>query len=165
MMKNAKLLAVIFLCMSGCDAATRVEPISFPTTTTGDHDANSNTLLVNAEDERPEPCVFKLSEAALPKVRSAMEATPEATHLVVIVDFDATSCTGFRYHLGVDTNPSEKHFVMLESSGIKVAIEKKSVKFLNGTTLDYSTPESGPQGFLIRNPNVKESSSAEPSSK
>lgn len=147
-MKNANLFPIILLCIAGCDATSRVESPSSPVASSSDQDISAN---VKGSSEQ---LVFNLSEAATAKVRIAMASVPEATHLVVYVDVDDEKyCTGFHYNLEVKANPTQSRFVMTESNGIKLAIEKDDVKFLNETTLDFATLASGTEGFVFRNPN------------
>ena len=152
-MKHANLLAVLLLFIAGCDAATRIESNSSPVPVANDQNIDTPTLETGITAESPKQFVFSLSEAATTKARATMASVPGGTHLVVFVDVDEKYCTGFHYNLQVEANPSKSRFAMTESNGIKLAIEKDDVKFLNGTTLDYATLASGTEGFVFRNPN------------
>jgi iron-sulfur cluster assembly protein len=46
--------------------------------------------------------------------------------------------------------------ILLESHGVKVALDPKSLLFLKGTHLDFSDGLNG-QGFVFVNPNAKSS--------
>jgi len=45
---------------------------------------------------------------------------------------------------------------VFEGYGAKIFVDKKSLLFLNGTTLDYDTALLG-KGFVFNNPNAKQS--------
>ena len=61
-------------------------------------------------------------------------------------------CSGLMYNLEFDNqiNDDDKEF---EDNGIKVVMDKKSVLYLVGTTLDYSGGLNG-KGFIFSNPNA-----------
>ena len=62
-------------------------------------------------------------------------------------------CSGLMYHLDFDHTIGEddKEF---ESNGVKVVVDKKSVLYLVGTTLDFSGGLNG-KGFIFVNPNAE----------
>ncbi len=65
-----------------------------------------------------------------------------------------SGCSGLAYKLEFadDIDPEEVQF---ESRGVKVLVDPKSLKFLDGTELDY-TREGLNEGFKFSNPNVKD---------
>ena len=65
-----------------------------------------------------------------------------------------SGCSGLAYKLEFadDIDPEEVRF---ESRGVKVLVDPKSLKFLDGTELDY-TREGLNEGFKFSNPNVKD---------
>lgn len=68
------------------------------------------------------------------------------------VGVEGGGCSGLMYQLKFDNeiNEGDKEF---EDNGIKVVIDKKSVLYLVGTTLDYSGGLNG-KGFVFSNPNA-----------
>lgn len=60
-------------------------------------------------------------------------------------------CSGFSYEMGFDdeTEDSDK---VIESDGVKVAIDELSYPYLDGSTLDFKDGLNG-TGFSIENPN------------
>src|SRR5262249_22985713 len=63
-------------------------------------------------------------------------------------------CTGFSYLFewsDADPRPEDQIF---EKDGVKVFVDPKSMKFLDGMTLDFVTSMMG-HGFKFQNPNVK----------
>jgi len=59
-------------------------------------------------------------------------------------------CSGFTYVLGFDEHAKENDKVM-ESEGIRVVIDPKSLFYLSGTVLDFSDGLNG-KGFEFNNP-------------
>lgn len=62
-------------------------------------------------------------------------------------------CSGLQYQLGIDdeAKPGDK---VLESNGIKIFIDLKSMLYLAGTEVDY-IEDLMQSGFKISNPNAK----------
>jgi iron-sulfur cluster assembly protein len=61
-------------------------------------------------------------------------------------------CSGLMYDLGFDdkVNPADQVF---EDKGVKILIDKKSLLYLLGTTLDFTDGLNG-KGFQFINPNA-----------
>lgn len=61
-------------------------------------------------------------------------------------------CSGFSYEMGFDdeTEDSDK---VIESDGVKVAIDELSYPYLDGSILDFKDGLNG-TGFSIENPNA-----------
>jgi iron-sulfur cluster assembly protein len=61
-------------------------------------------------------------------------------------------CSGLMYDLGFDDkiNPADQVF---EDKGIKILVDKKSLLYLLGTTLDFTDGLNG-KGFQFINPNA-----------
>ena len=68
------------------------------------------------------------------------------------VGVEGGGCSGLMYQLKFDNeiNDDDKEF---EDNGIKIVMNKKSVLYLAGTTLDYSGGLNG-KGFIFSNPNA-----------
>jgi iron-sulfur cluster assembly protein len=63
-------------------------------------------------------------------------------------------CTGFSYLFEwSDAEPRAEDHVF-EKDGMRVLVDPKSMKFLDGMTLDFVTSMMG-HGFKFQNPNVK----------
>ena len=64
-----------------------------------------------------------------------------------------TGCSGLAYKLEfVDAVGGED--VIFETNGVTIVIDAKSLKYLDGTELDY-TKENIQEGFIFNNPYVK----------
>lgn len=61
-------------------------------------------------------------------------------------------CSGLSYELKFDNVLTENDKV-IEDNGTKVVVDKKSILFLAGTTLDYQGGLNG-KGFVFINPNA-----------
>ena len=61
-------------------------------------------------------------------------------------------CSGLEYVLGFD-NKVEETDQVFEDNNIKIVVEKKSILYLAGTTLEYSGGLNG-KGFVFNNPNA-----------
>ena len=61
-------------------------------------------------------------------------------------------CSGLEYVLKFDSEKTEADQVF-EDNGIKIIIDKKSILYLAGTTLEYSGGLNG-KGFVFNNPNA-----------
>ena len=61
-------------------------------------------------------------------------------------------CSGLEYVLKFDNEKTDADQVF-EDNGIKIIIDKKSILYLAGTTLEYSGGLNG-KGFVFNNPNA-----------
>jgi iron-sulfur cluster assembly protein len=78
------------------------------------------------------------------------EGHPESHNLRVAVK--GGGCSGLMYDLFFDGDITDKDEVF-EDKGLKVLVDKKSLLYLLGTTLDYSDGLNG-KGFQFVNPNA-----------
>jgi iron-sulfur cluster assembly protein len=65
-------------------------------------------------------------------------------------------CSGFSYVVKVDTEPLPGDHVF-EFDGLKVAVDRKSIKYLDGTVVEYTGDLMMPGGMEFRNPNAARS--------
>ena len=97
---------------------------------------------------------FELSEKAARQVRSVQEREGKGeTYLRVSVV--GGGCSGMSYKMSFDENKGDND-VVIESHGVKLALDPKSILFLKGTQLDFSDGLNG-TGFVFNNPNAKTS--------
>ncbi|MCT4664822.1 MAG: iron-sulfur cluster assembly accessory protein [Flavobacteriales bacterium] len=61
-------------------------------------------------------------------------------------------CSGLSYQLDFDREKKENDH-LIEVEGIKIVVDKKSVLYLAGTSLNYSGGLNG-KGFVFENPNA-----------
>jgi iron-sulfur cluster assembly protein len=78
------------------------------------------------------------------------ENHPENSNIRVSVK--GGGCSGLMYDLNFDStiNPADQIF---EDKGVKILVDKKSLLYLLGTTLDFSDGLNG-KGFQFINPNA-----------
>lgn len=65
-------------------------------------------------------------------------------------------CSGLSYTLGFDKDTSEYDHIFEFDGGVKVAVDMKSMLYLKGTEVDYTTDLLG-GGFKFNNPNARKS--------
>jgi iron-sulfur cluster assembly protein len=65
-------------------------------------------------------------------------------------------CSGYSYQLALDDEPAKQYDTQLESDGIKILIDAKSLLLLDGTTIDFKNSLMG-GGFEFQNPAAKKS--------
>ena len=97
-----------------------------------------------------------ITEKAAKEVQRVMseQKMPEAT--ILRVGVVGGGCSGFQYSLGFDTNTDPAKDELYEQHGVKVAVDRKSAMFLEGTTIDFYDGIER-RGFTFDNPNAKKS--------
>lgn len=99
---------------------------------------------------------IKLSDKAATEIKRFMVEKKVPDGCVLRVAVLAGGCSGFQEHLGFDTKVNADADHISEQYGIRVAIDKKFIMFLNGTTIDY-LDGIDKRGFKFDNPNAKSS--------
>lgn len=96
--------------------------------------------------------MINISENAKKKALSLMEEDGMGENAFIRVSVESGGCSGLSYKLTFDTElkPDDKVF---EDKGLKIVVDKKSVLYLAGTTLEYSGGLNG-KGFVFNNPNA-----------
>ena len=105
------------------------------------------------------PGLISLTPEALRKAREMLsrQAQPESMYLRLGVR--GGGCSGFSYVLQFDSDVDPRYDRFAEIEGVPVVVDRKSMLFLAGTTLDYTGDLHilGEGGFSFRNPNAKRS--------
>ena len=70
------------------------------------------------------------------------------------IGIKAGGCSGFEYLFSWEAEPRENDLVFEGPSGVKVWIDPRSHRLLDGTTLDYDTSLLS-RGFVFQNPHAK----------
>ena len=60
-------------------------------------------------------------------------------------------CSGFQYQLAFDEQRDSD--IVFESHGLKLLVDRESLQFVSGSTIDYEESLQG-AGFKVDNPNV-----------
>lgn len=98
--------------------------------------------------------MIKVSDVAKKKVVELMQDDGFNIHQdFVRVGVKSGGCSGLSYDLKFDntTHDGDKLF---EDNEVKIVVNKKSLLYLVGTTLDYSGGLNG-TGFVFNNPNAQ----------
>jgi iron-sulfur cluster assembly protein len=98
-----------------------------------------------------------LSETAAKEIKKIIvdQGLPEAeTRLRVGVK--GGGCSGFSYMLDLTEEAKGENDEELDSNGVKILIDNKSLLYLNGTEIDFRDEVMG-RGFVFKNPNATSS--------
>lgn len=97
-----------------------------------------------------------LTEKAAKEVQRVMSEQKMPEETILRVGVVGGGCSGFQYSLGFDTNSDPAKDEMYEQHGVKMAVDRKSELYLDGTVLDfYDGLEK--RGFTFNNPNAVKS--------
>lgn len=97
-----------------------------------------------------------LTEKAAKEIKRVIDEQKLPDGTVLRIGVAGGGCSGFQYSLGFDSNTDEAKDFVSEQHGLRVAVDKKSDLFLDGTTLDfYDGLEK--RGFTFNNPNAVKS--------
>lgn len=95
--------------------------------------------------------MIKVTDMARETAIRMMAEENKADHFIR-VGVEGGGCSGLMYQLKFD-NTIQDGDKVIEDNGVKVVIDKKSVLYLVGTTLNYSGGLNG-KGFVFENPNA-----------
>ena len=102
---------------------------------------------------------LKVSDAAIKEFKRALsESGYSDSGTLVRVSVQGGGCSGFMYGLGFighDDVIEEQDFVE-DYDGLKIVVDKKSLLYLDGTTIDW-VDDLNQRGFKFDNPNAKKS--------
>ncbi|MDG1253400.1 MAG: iron-sulfur cluster assembly accessory protein [Schleiferiaceae bacterium] len=97
--------------------------------------------------------MINVSAEAAKKVASLMQAEgKEVLSAFVRVGVKSGGCSGLSYDMDIVDSPADGD-ELFEDQGVKILVEKKSLLYLLGTTLEYSGGLNG-KGFAFNNPNA-----------
>jgi iron-sulfur cluster assembly protein len=94
-----------------------------------------------------------ITDKAAKEIRRIMEENKIPLSFGLRVGVKGGGCSGLTYTLGFDEKPKESDS-LIESNGIKLLVDGKSLFYLSGTELDFSDGLNG-RGFVFNNPNAK----------
>ena len=108
-------------------------------------------LSAQPEADR-KPNAITLSPAAIDNARKALakRGTPDAA---VRLGIKGGGCSGYSYVIEFDDNPPRERDRVFEFDGVRVYVDKKSLIYLSGSTLDYEKTMMR-QGFKFINPHA-----------
>ncbi len=93
-----------------------------------------------------------ITEKAVTEIKKIMEENKIPADFGLRVGVKGGGCSGFTYSLGFDP-ASREGDTIIEYEGLKLFIDGKSLFYLSGTQLDYSSGLNG-KGFVFNNPNA-----------
>jgi iron-sulfur cluster assembly accessory protein len=96
--------------------------------------------------------MFTVSEMAAKEIQTLINSYNNP-QLALRVRVLAGGCSGYSYDLAFDDQVQENDMIF-ETNGVKVMIDDRSYKVLDGTQLDYVDTMLG-RGFTFNNPNAK----------
>ena len=98
--------------------------------------------------------MIKVSKSARTKVSQLMEDEGYSpVQDFVRVGVKSGGCSGLSYDLTFDKSKAEEDR-LFEDNKVKILVDKKSLLYLLGTTLEYSGGLNG-KGFVFNNPNAQ----------
>jgi iron-sulfur cluster assembly accessory protein len=92
-----------------------------------------------------------LTDIAAEKVRDFMQGQTAEGDIGLRVGVRGGGCSGFQYALALDEKRDDDH--VFDSSGIRVLVDPASLRYVEGSTVDYTENFMG-SGFEVSNPNV-----------
>lgn len=95
---------------------------------------------------------IKVTEKASSEIKRIMNENKIPDNYGLRVGVKGGGCSGMTYSLGFDGDQREGDMV-IETNGVKLFIDGKSLFYLTGTELDFSDGLNG-KGFVFNNPNA-----------
>ena len=93
-----------------------------------------------------------LTNIATEKVKAFLDSEDaDASGAGLRVGVRGGGCSGFQYSLALDEKRDDDH--VFEHEGITVLVDPASLRYVDGSTVDYTESLMG-SGFEVQNPNV-----------
>ena len=99
---------------------------------------------------------LQLTETAAQEIKKVIAEQKMPKNVALRVGVGGGGCSGFEYKLGFDENVDEQTDTVCEMHGIRVAVDKKSLLYLDGTEIDFHNGIDK-RGFVFNNPNATKS--------
>ena len=96
--------------------------------------------------------MIQITEKAKSRIIHLKEEEGKSENDFIRVSVQGGGCSGLMYDLGFDDQVKENDQIF-EDKGMKILVDKKSILYLLGTTLDFSDGLNG-KGFQFINPNA-----------
>ncbi|MES2389168.1 MAG: iron-sulfur cluster assembly accessory protein [Bacteroidota bacterium] len=96
--------------------------------------------------------MISVTDKAVERIKALRDEEGHGDAFNIRVAVKGGGCSGLMYDLGFDdkNNPTDEVF---EDKGVKILVDKRSMLYLLGTTLDFSDGLNG-KGFQFINPNA-----------
>ena len=95
--------------------------------------------------------MVELTDIAATKVREFMNGQQAEGDVGLRVGVRGGGCSGFQYALALDERRDDDN--VFDCSGIHVLVDPASLKYVDGSTVDFTENFMG-SGFEVTNPNV-----------
>ena len=95
--------------------------------------------------------MITLTDSAASKVGELIAAEGDEG-LALRVAVRPGGCSGFSYAMGFDEEAAKEQDQVIETEGISLYVDEKSMEFLNGMTVDFHE-DLMQRGFVFKNPN------------
>ena len=96
--------------------------------------------------------MIEITEKAVERISELRKQEGKSEESNIRVSVKGGGCSGLMYDLSFDENQQENDQVY-EDKGVKIFVDRKSILYLVGTTLDFSDGLNG-KGFQFVNPNA-----------
>lgn len=96
--------------------------------------------------------MIAVTEKAIDRIKKLREAEGRTQDQNIRVSVKGGGCSGLMYDLSFDAAIRDSDEIF-EDKGVKILVDKKSLLYLLGTTLDFSDGLNG-KGFQFINPNA-----------
>lgn len=93
-----------------------------------------------------------ITEKASKEIKRIMQENKISSDFGLRVGVKGGGCSGLTYSLGFDSASREGDSIV-ETDGVKLIVDGKSLFYLSGTELDFSDGLNG-KGFVFNNPNA-----------
>ena len=104
---------------------------------------------------RPKTSGIQVTESAARMVQRIMEKEGKAG-AALRVGVKGGGCSGFSYHMALEEASPKQYDSILDTDGVKILVDAKSLLYLDGTTIDFKSGLMG-GGFEFQNPMAKKS--------
>jgi iron-sulfur cluster assembly accessory protein len=108
-------------------------------------------------DAPPAAVPITVTEKAAGEVKRIIadqQAAGAAEKLFLRISVRGGGCSGFQNKLDLDTTFNEKTDLVSEQHGVTLVVDKKSLLYLQGATIDFHE-DLNARGFRITNPQAK----------
>ena len=96
--------------------------------------------------------MIEITDTGAEKVREFLQAQQADISVAGLrVGVRGGGCSGFQYQLAFDEQRDSD--IVFESHGLKLLVDRESLQFVSGSTIDYEESLQG-AGFKVNNPNV-----------
>ncbi len=96
--------------------------------------------------------MINVTDKAKDEIATLLNKEGKTLHHNIRVSVKGGGCSGLMYDLSFDSEV-QKSDEVFEDKGVKILVDKKSLLYLLGTTLDFSSGLNG-KGFQFVNPNA-----------